>query len=381
MEKILIWWTEAVPTYRFLFILLACAAIIQLAYDFFFYLKLARWNDREEGDIVQPVSVVICAKNEERKLRELIPILMEQDHPNFEVVVVDDSSWDDSLSTLQAHQVRYKNLKVITLNEDIQRMYGKKFALTMGIKGASHDILLLTDADCVPRSKQWISLMTRPFNEEKTQVVLGCSPYQEEHGFLNKLIRFDTAQVATHYLSFALRNEPYMGVGRNLAYRKELFFTNSGFKKHMHVASGDDDLFISQVANSSNTSIVCHPDAQTISEPEKDAKSWFHQKRRHFTTAPYYRISTKILLTLWPFSFLLLWLSAGMLMVLHMDFLIVGSILGLRYIVHLATFRGSFIKIGQTKLIWWTPILEAVLWLVNPTLWIWNLLAKPRTWK
>ncbi|MFT6183835.1 MAG: cellulose synthase/poly-beta-1,6-N-acetylglucosamine synthase-like glycosyltransferase [Flavobacteriales bacterium] len=306
---------------------------------------------------------------------------MEQDYPNFEVIIVDDTSWDDTLDTLQAYQVRHSNLHVVSLNEDIQRMRGKKFALTMGIKGSQHDIVLLTDADCVPSGKDWITKMTAPFGDEQVEIVLGASPLNKQKSWLNKVIRFDTSQIAISYLSAGLRKMPYMGVGRNLAYRKEIFFRNSGFKSHLNLASGDDDLFINEVATKKNTHIVVDQDAFTTSDAKETWQDWFVQKRRHLTTAPHYKLKTKFFLILAPLSFNLMWLSAILSMVLHNAFLIASVALLVRYTVHFVTFRGSLKKLGQPDLLFTLPLLEAYQAAINPVLWISNLLSKPRTWK
>ncbi len=381
MEQILDWWNATTTGYRTLMFTLVGMVVIQLFLDLWQYIRLSLWSDKQYPTHSFGVSIVICAKNEEKRLRDLIPILMEQNYPKFEVVIVDDTSWDDSLDTLKAYQVRYPNLHVVPLNEDIQRMRGKKFALTMGIKGTQHDIVLLTDADCVPASKDWVSKMTAPFADEATEIVLGASPLNMRKTWLNKVIRFDTAQIAMSYLSAALCKMPYMGVGRNLAYKKELFFKNSGFKSHLNLASGDDDLFINEVATKKNTQIVLDQAAFTTSDPKETWKEWFHQKRRHLTTAPHYQLKTKIFLILGPLSFNLMWLSAIIWMVLHNPFLIASSLLVVRYIVHLATFRGSLKKLGQPDLLFMLPLLEAYQAIINPVLWIGNLLSKPRTWK
>ncbi len=381
MEMLVNWWENATSGLRIALIMLLSGALIQVVYDLVLYARLVLWKPQSKNVLKPGVSVVICARNEERNLRDLIPALMDQDYPDFELVVVDDSSWDDSGETLKAYAVTYPNVKFISLDEDKQMMSGKKFALTMGIKGASKEIVLLTDADCAPISKHWISLMAEPFSNPSTEVVLGVSPYGRKKGFLNRIIRFDAAQIAVNYLSFALIGIPYMGVGRNMAYRKELFFKNGGFRSHLHIASGDDDLFIAEVAKRKNTEIVILPEAQTVSEPKTGWKAWSHQKRRHFTTAPHYRLGIKLLLGLWPLSFFLLWTGALALAIVHSEFLIAGSILLLRYVVHLATFIGAFKKTGQSDLLLGMPLWELMVWIINPILWIWNLLATPRTWK
>ena len=128
------------------------------------------------------------------------------------------------------------------------------------------------------------------------EVVLGYGAYQHRPGILNKLIRFETFHTAQQYLSYALAGMPYMGVGRNLSYKRELFLTNKGFSSINHLPGGDDDLFIHKVANGANTRVVLDPEAFTLSEPKKKFGDWFRQKTRHFSTAKYYSFKIRFLL-------------------------------------------------------------------------------------
>jgi hypothetical protein len=92
---------------------------------------------------------------------------------------------------------------------------GKKLSITLGVKGAKFEHLILTDADCRPASRNWLKSIAENFSNEK-QIVLGYGPYKKEKGFLNRLIRFDTTWIGMNYFSMALAKLPYMGVGRNL---------------------------------------------------------------------------------------------------------------------------------------------------------------------
>jgi cellulose synthase/poly-beta-1,6-N-acetylglucosamine synthase-like glycosyltransferase len=328
----------------------------------------------------QPVSIVICARNEEKNLMNNLPVIMEQDHPEFEVIVVNDSSWDDTGSILKAYSLRYSNLKVVSLDEEKQNMQGKKFALTLGIKAAKHDIVLLTDADCVPQSSSWIKEMTKGLVDQH-QIALGFSPYQKHEGWLNRVIRFDTIMIAVQYLGFARAGKPYMGVGRNLAYNKEIFFKVGGFKNHYSIASGDDDLFVNQVANARNTIIVTSPESQTISEPKKTWSDWFLQKRRHFTTAPFYKAEHKRMLAAWPITFLLM--MAGFIgsLIFQTGVLLVSALLFLRYVLQIAILHKVSKRLALSKDIVWLALpLEIHLYFLNLGLYFTNLMRKPQKW-
>jgi len=274
------------------------ALSIQLFYYLFFYLRLSR-KKKYCGNTLPPVSVVICARNEEENLKNFLPKILTQDYPNYEVVVVNDASEDNSDLVLKDLSEKYKHLKISTIKKDEKFTHNKKLALTIGIKAASNEILLLTDADCYPVDNNWIKSMVSSYKPE-TEIVLGYGGYEKQKGLLNKLIRFDTLTIAMQYFTFAMAGFPYMGVGRNLSYKKSLFFKNKGFASHSHLRSGDDDLFVNETANKNNVSINLN--AHTLSVPEKKFSLWLLQKKRHQSTFHRYKLKHKILLSLEPIS-------------------------------------------------------------------------------
>ena len=353
--------------------------IIQLTY-LLGYFRLSIAGKKNPDKKTHPVSVIICARNEEKNLMNNLPVIMDQNHPDFEVIIVNDSSWDDTGSILKAYSLRYSNLRVVSLDEEKQNMHGKKFALTLGIKAAKHDIVLLTDADCVPSSPHWITEMTSGLTDKK-QIALGFSPYLKYPGGLNRIIRFDTLNIAVQYLGFAESGKPYMGVGRNLAYNKEIFVKVGGFKNHYSIASGDDDLFINQVAGSTNTITVTNQESQTMSEPKKTWKDWFIQKRRHFTTAPLYKPEHKRMLAIWPLSFLLMFTGFFGALFFQTGLLLVSVLVFLRYIVQIAILHKVSNRLSQSKdIVWLSLPLEIHLHFLNLGLYITNLMRKPQKW-
>lgn len=257
------------------------------------------------NDEIQPVSVIICAHDEEHNLKKLVPLLMQQDHPNLEVIVVNDRSNDGTYDYLLEATKQLSRLKVVTVKTLPNHVTGKKYALTLGIKAAAHDIVLLTDADCRPASAHWATAMASSFREG-VDLVLGYSPYSIQTGLLNAFIRFETILTAVQYTAMANAGLPYMGVGRNLAYRKSLFLSGKGFSRHMATVGGDDDLFVNDHANSRNTIVCTEPDALVYSEPKKTLGEFFIQKVRHLSAGKQYRLSHQILLGIWSLSWLLL---------------------------------------------------------------------------
>lgn len=274
---------------------MACLAL-QLFFLFIFYYRLLFYRKKSFLENKIPISVIITAKNEEDNLKIFLPKILEQDYPDFEVIVVNDASTDNTHEVLYDFNSKYPNLKITSVPDDNKFAHGKKLAITLGVKAAKNECLVFTDADCFPETNKWLETMSRNFTDDKS-IVLGYGGYVQKNGLLNKYIRSDTFSIALRYFSFALAGLPFMGVGRNMAYRKSLFMANKGLIKHAHIFSGDDDLFINEVASKKNTTIETNVNAKTLSLPMESIHSWIKQKRRHLTTGPHYRTIHKLFLS------------------------------------------------------------------------------------
>ncbi|MFK7781594.1 glycosyltransferase [Psychroserpens sp.] len=327
------------------------------------------------------VSVIVCAKNEAINLKEFLPLMMSQEYSDFEVILINDNSKDDTLKVMEDFKEMHNNIKIVNV-KPIEKFWGnKKYALTLGIKAAKNNFLLFTDADCKPLSKYWIKEMSSHFSNEKS-IVIGYGAYQKIKGsFINKLIRYETFITAIQYLSYAKLGQPYMAVGRNLAYRKELFFEANGFMQHMHIKSGDDDLFINQIAKASNTSICISKNSFTESVPKKSLKEWTLQKRRHISTANHYKIKHRIFLASFYCSQLLFWTLAIILMVVMFNWKVVLGLIILRFIVQLANLFLASKKLNEKDLPFLSPFLELFLIVFQFFIFIKNLISKPEYWK
>jgi cellulose synthase/poly-beta-1,6-N-acetylglucosamine synthase-like glycosyltransferase len=287
-----------------IFCLFGAVTAVQLFYYLYFFRRLAVYRpaDREQSQ-QHPVSIIICARDEDENIARNLPGVLVQEYPStHEVIVVNDNSMDDTKYILAELQKTFRKLQIVDLTQEAKMIAGKKFPLSIGIKEAKYEIVLLTDADCVPASEHWLFKMQDVFTNG-TEVALGYGAYQKAPGFLNKAIRFETFHTALQYFSYALAGKPYMGVGRNLAYRKNLFFRNKGFSSINHIPSGDDDLFINRVATADNTAIVIDPEAFTHSKPKQSWREWRKQKNRHYSTGKFYKAGHKFLLGLYTFSF------------------------------------------------------------------------------
>ncbi|MEO8766013.1 MAG: glycosyltransferase [Ginsengibacter sp.] len=277
--------------------------LLQVFYYLFFFARLAFYKSpSKKGSQTHPVSVVICARDEAANLTKNLPGALVQKYPaTHEVIVVNDNSSDESKYILEQYQKKFRQLHVVELNQEARLIYGKKLPLTLGIEKARHEIVLLTDADCVPASECWIEKMQEGFSDG-IEIVLGYGPLHKRKGLFNKLVRWETFHTALQYLSYALAGNAYMGVGRNLSYKKTVFFRHKGFSAHNFIPGGDDDLFINRAATKKNTAIVIDKDAFTLSGAPTSWKQWVVQKKRHYTTSKYYRKADKVLLGLYAFS-------------------------------------------------------------------------------
>lgn len=363
-------------------ILLASTTIVQL---FYFLIGMSgpsfyRNKTAATSPFQQPVSVIICARNELKNLRSFLPSILDQDYPSYQVVVVNDCSWDESSKYLEEMEDAFPHLKVITLKEQEKYQHGKKFALTMGIKGAAHEHLLLTDADCKPASRQWIRSMVQGFANEK-EMVISYGAYTKEPGILSKWIRFDTVMNAMLYLSRALKGKAYMGVGRNLAYTKSLFFKNKGFANHYHIMSGDDDLFVNETSNQKNTSVVLNPDAFTYSKPKTTLYTWIWQKKRHMSTGKHYKSGDRSFIGGYFFSLFLFWLMVILAFLLKLNWQLIVGMIAIRLMTQMIVCWKGFKALGEKDLLFFLPAFDVITAFSYPLLAVSNLFIKTKSWK
>ncbi|MBK6521633.1 MAG: glycosyltransferase [Sphingobacteriaceae bacterium] len=328
---------------------------------------------------LEPVSVIICAKNEDENLTEFLPKVLQQDYPNYEVIVVNDCSFDNTENVIDEFTQIFPNLKKVTIKEDGYYKHGKKFAVLVGIKAAQYENMVFMDADCYPSSDQWLKEMARGFNKER-EVVLGYGAYEKQDTFLNKLIRFDTFMIAVQYLSSALKGKAYMGVGRNLGYKKDLFYRNKGFSSHYHINSGDDDLFVNQVANETNVNACIQQTAFTYSKAKTDFRGWKLQKARHLTTSPFYSASTKAKIGFNYFSQYLFWLSLLPLFFSINTAILAAGLLLLKVIFQWLVIRKAAIKLNEPDLWAMSFIYELFLLFIYPIFHLAKAFYKPNTW-
>ena len=326
------------------------AAAIQLFYYLWFYLAVPLYKSVAISSDRQPVSIIICARDEAQNLDKFLPSVLEQKYPEYEVVVVNDCSEDNSYEVLGKYLLKYPHLKVSTITKDAKFTHNKKLAQFIGIKASKYELLLFTDADCQPESDRWLDGMASHFTTGTT-FVLGYGGYFRGKGIMNSFIRYDSMTIAMSYFGMAIRGIPYMGVGRNLAYRRSLFFANKGYGAHNQLASGDDDLIVNGNATSDNTAVEFSPGTHTRSVAACNLEEYIKQKKRHFTTAPHYKLRDKFLLLTEPATRVLFYASLIVLLSLSFMWPYVLAVFGLRMIVQVTVLILTSKKLNEPGIV------------------------------
>lgn len=347
-----------------------------------YYVLFAKFAFRENTVLSTskaPVSLIVCAKNESENLQQNIPYWLSQEQANFELILINDASIDNTLEVMETYQSKDDRIRIVNVENNEAFWGSKKYALTLGIKKATHHRLVFTDADCTPASNLWLAKLNANF-EDKKHLVLGYGGYQKNPGLLNALIRFETLLTATQYFSYAKAGIPYMGVGRNLAYTSTLFYKQKGFMSHMNIKSGDDDLFVNEAASKNNTAICLEPDAFTYSKPKTSWRSWFTQKRRHISTATHYKKHHQFLLVSYFLSNVLFW-GISIAAISSPFWKIASIIIGIRILVQYIILGKAAYKLKEQGLIPFFLVLEGFLFLTQIVIFISNSFSKPTQWK
>ncbi len=340
---------------------------LHLLFVVYFWIRSWGFSTSSEGQTeFRPISIIIAAKNEAENLHNNLQYFLNQDYPNYEVVVVNDGSYDATSVILEQLQTHYPHLRISEVQDNEKYRRGKKLALFYGIKASKNEYLVFSDADCRPASQHWLREMNAGFNNGK-RIVLGYGSYKKQKNFLNLLIQFDTVLTALNYFSFTLAGIPYMGVGRNLGYTKSLFYEQKGFSKHIHHPSGDDDLFVNMAATETNVGLVLNRSAMTISKPKEDFNHWMRQKRRHASTSKWYKTSHKLFLgwgtASWYFGLLFFVFAFPYLLLKENNatfaYIALG-VWGITFLIRWISMSKMALKVGEKRIPYLFPILEFI---------------------
>jgi glycosyltransferase involved in cell wall biosynthesis len=357
-------------------------AVVQIFYYLVFFSRFAFAKPvKKEPKKLPPISVIVCGRNEEENFKHNLPKLFLQDYPQYEVIAVNDQSIDNSKEVLEEIQKHHANMHIVDVMENDRFWRGKKYGLTLGIKRATYEHMLFIDADCIPASNNWIREMASGFDSPQKEIVLGFGAYQKKRSLLNLLIRYETLHTAIQYFSYAMMKMPYMGIGRNLAYVRPLFYRHKGFVPHMHIPMGDDDLFVNTAATPTNTSVVFSKDSFTYSIPEIHYADWFVQKRRHMAAGTRYKGVHKVLLATYGANQILFYLSLIGLAIYWPVPVWIWYLLGLKLLLQYTIFFFSSRKTGDWEVLLLLPFLELFLVVNQIFILLANSVNKGYKWK
>lgn len=344
--------------------------LIQLLYYFCLYNRIhirsraVKRSDIHFSQELPPLSVIIYAREEVENLRRNLTAVLEQDYPQFEVIVINDGNTDESEDYLTLQGEKYPNLYHSFVPSSSRYISRKKLAITLGIKASKYDWLVFTEANCLPESNQWLRTMARNFTS-RAQIVLGYSGYERGKGWLHKRVSFDNLFTSMRYLGYALAGKPYMGIGRNMAYRKELFYSQKGFSAHLNLQRGDDDLFINKTATSENTRVETDANAVVRVQPVFHAKDWREEKISYMATAHFYRGIQRNLSgfeTTTRLLFHATWIAALVIGILNFHWLVAGIaflIFALRYTIQALIINKTAKDLGEKRRYFFTlPVFD-----------------------
>ncbi len=371
-----------------LLVVLAVAFVVLALYYGLIHFRVARYKNAK---IPQPstigeqewpsVSVVMVAHNEAEYLKESLPYLLEQDYPDFEVVVVDYMSQDDTHFVLRVCSENYPQLKPINFPDDVNMFRGKKYPLSIGIKSAKKDIILLTEPDCSPKEFSWIRQMVCGYMRGAS-LVEGCSMIRKSKGLLNALQRYECITDTASYIGATLLGNPYTATGRNLSYRRDFFFSHGGFISHYSIADGADDLFVNQNANKGNTAVVVHPDADVLVEARTRFGHWHLDRLHRRITRHNYNWGDKFRLAMYPFAQILFYASWLVLLIMGLfPWQLLAALMALKIVWQGAAFYFLGKRFESNNLTFFSPLFELYFLFANTILYFSTLRKKKNRWR
>ncbi|MDR0790181.1 MAG: glycosyltransferase [Bacteroidales bacterium] len=363
------------------------ALLLQMLYYFLVYGSVAHYKRYEQKRTKEhssrnlpSVSIVIVTKDEQENLKQRLPIILEQQYPNFEVVVVNNASSDETEFMLKVLEKIYAHLKVVNLyTETPNKFQGKKYPLSLGIKSAKNDYILLTNANCVPNSYFWVLNMVKGLAPKKN-IVLGCNLYERKKTLLNIFIQYDSLNQAINYEGMALLGNPYKATGDNLIISRKGFFDSGGFISLYNISSGDMELFVNHVAKRKNTSVVLNEEAYVKTEAPSSFSAWCNQKRRRLRTAHYYKFWDKFIVATPVWTTLLFYASLVVLFLLNFPWQWIVAGLIVKILVQILLFYKGSSVLMKNKLCIFAPLFEIFFLVFNTIIGINTLFSKKERW-
>jgi glycosyltransferase involved in cell wall biosynthesis len=366
------------PVIFWLLTAFAASTLIQLIYFWGIFAKLSFYKEKRRNPDLPPVSVVITASNQYYDLKTNLEFFLQQEYPDFEVLVVIDNSDDQSAELLEELSRQYENLNIVELHQKLNWFSGRKFPLSLGIKSAMNDLILLSEPTCRPENNYWISEMVSAYLPN-TEMVLGFSSFATKSG-INKWLRFTAFYDALFYLSMALSGFPFKGIGRNLSYSRNLFYRNKGFSSHYVISYGDDELFVNKTATKKNTRIKISTNSRVIYNKKLSFVNWLATEKIRLRIRRSFKLHHRILIrgfSLTSFLFYGLLITA---LLFHAPWMVITAIFALRFISQIIVFGFAQKRLQEKKLLLLSPVFEILLILLDFLIWISLLFNRNKKW-
>ncbi|MBR6904753.1 MAG: glycosyltransferase [Bacteroidales bacterium] len=279
-------------------ILFGVITLIQLVYYYVIYGRFAFHRKKSAlGFRDIPVSVVIVVRDDAALAVQNLPLLLEQQYSSYEIVIVNDRSRDEhSLQAIREYKDRFPNIKLVDLSTAVSTSRGKKMAISMGVKCATYDHILLTSPDCKPASRLWLSKMAQNFQFQQ-RIVLGYNTFEKKKGIYSHFLHFDNLISAVQYFAHALMHSTYRGDLNNVAFVRPLFYKQNGFIAYNHLLYGEEDIFIHRASTPNNVAVEFDPDAVTLQQHSPSYGYWRLHKVSLFFTRKFNSLKNRILLS------------------------------------------------------------------------------------
>jgi glycosyltransferase involved in cell wall biosynthesis len=342
-QNILLWAVLAVMVVSFL---------IQLYYYLFIFRKVGSKRRTQATEHTgEPVSVIICVKDDSINLSKILPLLLQQNYPEYEVIVVNDNSSDDSEEILKLAQNQYPHLQIRNLVAH-KSVHGKSVVLGVGIKAAKYNRIVVTDVACLP-STDWLKSVSTGFDSE---IVMGYTRYIA----VGKFVRIANYYESLFQLGYALNRRPYTASGENDSFRKELFFAK-GFNPLLRKPEKVEQVFFNSVMNKTNTSVVLLPDAIVASEKHLSVGNWCLECSLNLFSKRLFRRGARHVKSPEMISKTLFYISCIVAIIMSINETpLLASIVGvflLRLIIQIFVFVSTQKRLGEKRL-----LLHTLLW-------------------
>lgn len=245
------------------------------------------------ADNNEPISVVILAHNNAEALDLHLPAILTQDYEfGFEVIVVSEQG-DLATEAVVSHYSNSPRLRSTFVPAHSLFMSKQKLSVSLGVKAAKNEWVILLDAECTPQTDTWLKAIARNFGEN-TDMVIGYSNYASTAKPFYRFVRLHTM---CYLMNQARRGTAYRTNGTNIAFRKSMFVNGDGYRGNLQYRNGEYDFVVNKYAKQGNTLVETSYEG-SVREDAPTKKGWidknmYYMHIRHYMRTPFpYRLLT-----------------------------------------------------------------------------------------